>query len=38
MQNHYDYIDKYLDYLDKHLDYLIRNALKQTRIDLCWKI
>ena len=23
---------------DKHLDYLIRNALKQTRIDLCWKI
>ena len=23
---------------DKRLDYLIRNALKQTRIDLCWKI
>lgn len=23
---------------DKHLDYLIRNALKQTLIDLCWKI
>ena len=29
MQNHYDYIDKYLDYLDKHLDYLDKKEMKK---------
>lgn len=33
MQNHYDYIDKYLDYLDKHLDYLDKKEIVKVITD-----